>query len=272
MENKNYFDELYNLNVNGNVEKKNGLSYLSWAWAIAETLKKHPDMTYEILRFENNLPYTYDEKTGYMVFTKVTIQGITREMWLPVMDGANKAMLDHKYTYQTRYGEKEVEAATMFDINKTIMRCLTKNLAMFGLGLYIYAGEDLPEGENVGITIDEITEEIAKEYTITFGKHSGRKLIELIEEENGYIDWLLNNSKDEYLLKCIEVLSGQVPLSEDEQNEILDLIDKMMDLELKTNSDHEAILKHYKVKSNNDMTLEQLKDCISKLEKKLKGE
>ena len=67
-------------------------------------------------------------------------------MWLPVMDGANKAMKRTPYKYQTKYnGEKTVEAATMMDINKTIMRCLVKNLAMFGLGLYIYAGEDLPE-------------------------------------------------------------------------------------------------------------------------------
>ena len=54
---KNYFTELYSLNVNENVEKKEGLSYLSWSWAVAEILKKYPDMTYEILRFENNLPF-----------------------------------------------------------------------------------------------------------------------------------------------------------------------------------------------------------------------
>jgi hypothetical protein len=63
------------------------------------------------------------------------------------MDGANKSMLKRSYTYSTRYGDKTVESATTFDINKTIMRCLVKNLAMFGLGIYIYAGEDLPEGE-----------------------------------------------------------------------------------------------------------------------------
>lgn len=166
MENKNYFEELYSLNVNDNIEKKNGLSYLSWSWAIAEILKKHPNMTYEILRFENNLPYTYDEKTGYMVFTKVTIEGITREMWLPVMDGANKAMLDHPYEYTVKQYGKEVtkkcEKATMFDINKTIMRCLTKNLAMFGLGLYIYAGEDLPEEEATRKISEEQMEKIKK--------------------------------------------------------------------------------------------------------------
>lgn len=165
---KNYFDELYSLNVNENVEKKNGLTYLSWSWAIAEVLKKHPDMTYKILRFENNLPYTYDEKTGYMVFTEVTICGITREMWLPVMDGANKAMLDHEYKYEVKNYktgeliEKKVAPATMFDINKTIMRCLTKNFAMFGLGLYIYAGEDLPEEEQTRKITEEQIEKIQK--------------------------------------------------------------------------------------------------------------
>ena len=61
------------------------------------------------------------------------------------MDSANKSMLDHQYKYKTKYGEKTCEQASMFDVNKTIMRCLVKNLAMFGLGLYIYAGEDLPE-------------------------------------------------------------------------------------------------------------------------------
>lgn len=168
MEKKNYFDELYSLNVNENVEKKNGLTYLSWSWAIAEVLKKYPDMTYEILRFENNLPYTYDENTGYMVFTKVTIEGITREMWLPVMDGSNKAMLNHEYTYQVKdyktgeVKDKTVAKATMFDINKTIMRCLTKNLAMFGLGLYIYAGEDLPEEEATRKVTEEQISKIEK--------------------------------------------------------------------------------------------------------------
>lgn len=147
MENNNYFTELNAINVNEHVEDKNGLKYLSWAWAIDETFRRYPNATYRILKFENNLPYVYDENTGYMVFTEVTIDGLTKEMWLPVMDSNNKAMLNHAYEYSTKYGKKTVEKATMFDINKTIMRCLVKNLAMFGLGLYIYAGEDLPEEE-----------------------------------------------------------------------------------------------------------------------------
>ena len=161
----NVFEKLNAINVNDKTEikddGKNKLTYLSWAWAWAEVKKAYPDAQYEIKKFENNLPYVYDEKTGYMVFTSVTIEGITHEMWLPVMDGTNKAMKSEPYNYKVKeykwqngknqftgnYIDKTINAATMFDINKTIMRCLTKNLGMFGLGLYIYAGEDLPETE-----------------------------------------------------------------------------------------------------------------------------
>lgn len=145
------FEELFAVNVNDHTEKKKTggteLTYLSWPFAWAEVKRRFPDAQYEIEKF-NGLPYVCDPLTGLMVFTKVCIEGVTHEMWLPVMDGANKAMKTEPYTYKVKsYGkevEKRVEAATMFDINKTIMRCLVKNLAMFGLGLYIYAGEDLP--------------------------------------------------------------------------------------------------------------------------------
>lgn len=147
-EKKNAFEVLNAVNVNGHTEVKDTgktkLTYLSWAWAWAEVKKRYPGASYEIVKF-NGLPYVFDEKTGYMVYTTVTIEGITHEMWLPVMDSNNRAMLDHPYDVSTSYKTFTVNKATMFDINKTIMRCLTKNLAMFGLGLYIYAGEDLPE-------------------------------------------------------------------------------------------------------------------------------
>lgn len=143
------FEDLYNLNVNEKTEKKNGLTYLSWAWAWAEFKKAYPDATYEVVKFDG-LPYAYDAHTGYMVYTKVTADNITHEMWLPVMDSSNNAMKAESYEVQTKYKKVEVKPATMFDVNKTIMRCLTKNLAMFGLGLYIYAGEDLPETEQEG--------------------------------------------------------------------------------------------------------------------------
>lgn len=139
------FNTLNSIDVNSKVEKKSGLTYLSWAYAWAEVKKLYPSAHYEIQRNIDGLPYVYDKNTGYMVSTIVTIDDVSHEMWLPVMDGANKAMKAESYEYATKYGNKVVEAATMFDINKTLMRCLTKNLAMHGLGLYIYAGEDLPE-------------------------------------------------------------------------------------------------------------------------------
>lgn len=155
MENK--FEQLLSLNVNDKTETRksaNGkveLTYLSWAWAWSEFKKVYPDAQYEIKKFKNEnevfVPYMYDELTGYMVMTSVTADNITYEMWLPVMNSNNKAMKSESYSYKTKNGEFTVEAADMFDINKTIMRCLVKNLAMFGLGLYIYAGEDLPEQE-----------------------------------------------------------------------------------------------------------------------------
>ena len=143
MENqKTVFERLSAINVNDHVEKKSNLTYLSWAWAWSETKRACPDATYKIGET------TYDDALGFMCHTTVTIEDETLEMWLPVMDGANKSMKKVEYSYSSRYGDKKVEAATTFDINKTIMRCLVKNLAMFGLGIYIYAGEDLPEGDS----------------------------------------------------------------------------------------------------------------------------
>ena len=136
---KEIFNKLFLLDINGHIEKKNGLSYLSWAWAWAEVKKPYPTANYTIE------PYSFDEKLGYMVFTNVTIAGQTYRMWLPVMDNNNYSMKNEPYEVITKYGKKQVAAASMFDINKAYMRCLVKNLAMFGLGLYIYAGEDLPE-------------------------------------------------------------------------------------------------------------------------------
>lgn len=145
------FDKLVGLNVNEYTEKRSSgkdlqLTYLSWVWAVKKMTEVCPDWSYEIVRY-NGLPYAYDPLTGYMVTTRVTADGQTKEMWLPVMDGANHAMKSEPYTLKTKYSEITVQPATMFDINKAIMRCLTKNLAMFGLGLYIYAGEDLPEDQ-----------------------------------------------------------------------------------------------------------------------------
>lgn len=124
------FDEVFAINVNDKTEKKGNLTYLSWAWAWAEFKKIYPKATYAVDKFDGTY-CTGNESIGYMVRTEVFADDLSYEMWLPIMDMRNNAILKPKMT----------------DVNKTIMRCLTKNLAMFGLGLYIYAGEDLPESE-----------------------------------------------------------------------------------------------------------------------------
>ena len=145
------FNALSNLDLSDKCEKRESLTYLSWANAWSEFKSAYPSATYRILKNENGLPYFSDPALGIMVFTEVTVDDVTHQMWLPVMDSKNKAMKLQSYTYlvwdnyQKKHVEKTVQAASMFDINKTLMRCLVKNLAMFGLGLYIFQGDDLPE-------------------------------------------------------------------------------------------------------------------------------
>ena len=129
---KNYFVELNSINVNDKTEKKGNLTYLSWAWSWGEVKKLHPDATYTIYENANGWNYHTDGKTCW-VKTGVTINGIEHIEYLPVMDFKNRSIL--------------AEAVSSFDVNKTIQRSLTKAVARHGLGLYIYAGEDLPEDE-----------------------------------------------------------------------------------------------------------------------------
>jgi len=268
----NVFEKLKEVNVTGYVEEKNGLKYLSWAYAWQKIMELYPDAIYEIERFDDK-PYLYDEKTGYMVFTRMSIEGVEREMWLPVMDSNNKAMLDHEYTYKVKdyktggYKEKTVEIATMFDINKTIMRCLVKNLAMYGLGLALYSGEDLPE--------EELTEEIAKEFIFEKGKYTGKSIMDLFngdEKEKSYLQWWLDNGKDEKIKAMITILTGMKPTEippEEEQKEILNKMVELDKLLNDTSTDRAKFYKYYKVDSNQQMTLEQLNDGIEKLKAKL---
>ncbi|WP_418634724.1 DUF1071 domain-containing protein [Segatella sp.] len=128
----NYFTELYGVNVNGHTENKNNLKYLSWAWAWGEIKKRHPDATYTVYENADGWNYHTDGRTCW-VKTGVTVNGIEHIEYLPVMDYKNKSI--------------PVENVTSFDVNKAIQRSLTKACARHGLGLYIYAGEDLPEEE-----------------------------------------------------------------------------------------------------------------------------
>lgn len=156
---ENVFGKLSAINVNKKLAEKDGLKYLSWADAWTELKKIDPTANYKVYENAEGLPY-FESALGIMVKVGVTQGGLEHVVLLPVMNGANKAMKSQGYTYevndyqwnnQTRKKElvgkktKEVEAADMMAINKTIQRALTKAIAMHGLGLYIYAGEDMPE-------------------------------------------------------------------------------------------------------------------------------
>ena len=210
----NVFEKLSAINVNDKVEKKSNLTYLSWCYAWGEVKKAYPSATYVVKGDPiTQKPYFFDENLGYMVMTEVTIEDQTLEMWLPVMDGANKSMTNEPYTYQTKYGEKNVEAATMFDINKTLMRCLTKNLAMFGLGHYIYAGEDLPEAETPQTPI----------------KAAAPAKTELVELQTGTVNWdkvtnFVTSNKELGIDKIVQQLGTKYVVSPAVKKEINNLL------------------------------------------------
>jgi hypothetical protein len=129
---KSVFETLNSINVNDKVEKKNNLTYLSWAWAWAEVKKNYPTATYTIYEDVNGMFYHTDGKSAW-VKTGVTINDQEHIEYLPVMDYRNNSIL--------------LDKITSVDVNKTIQRSLTKAIARHGLGLYVYAGEDLPGGE-----------------------------------------------------------------------------------------------------------------------------
>ena len=132
MENKtSTFAVLNKIDCNEHTEKKNGLTYLSWAWAWQIIKSNFPDAFYTIYENEHGIPYFTDGKTCW-VKTGVTIQGLEHIEYLPIMDIRNQAI--------------PLERVTSTDMNKAIQRSLTKACARHGLGLYIYAGEDIPEG------------------------------------------------------------------------------------------------------------------------------
>lgn len=187
MNNKSVFQTLYDVNVNNHVERKNNLSYLSWAYAWAEAKKLYPNANYRIYENEKGWNYFTDGRTCW-VKTGVIIENTEHIEYLPVMDYKNKSI--------------PADLVTSFDVNKAIQRSLTKALARHGLGLYIYAGEDLPEIETERITpkeamvlkkvIDEI-EDSNKIFARILEKYGIRSLKELNPLQ--YVD-VLNSIKE----------------------------------------------------------------------------
>ena len=140
---KEAINKLLSTNVNEHTEKKGGLTYLSWAWAWAEALKADEDATFKVEMFGDKC--FMDINGTAMVFVTVTMFRKPMTCQLPVMDFRNKAILN----------------PDAFAVNTAIMRCMTKALALHGLSLYIYAGEDLPEGEGSDIDVNVMIDHLA---------------------------------------------------------------------------------------------------------------
>ena len=177
--------QMLSTNVNNHTEKKNNLTYLSWAWAWAEALKADASATYKVEMFGDKC--FMDINGTAMVFVTVTMFGKPMTCQLPVMDFRNKAILN----------------PDAFAVNTAIMRCMTKALSLHGLGLYIYAGEDLPEGDSgsdidVGAMIDHLAaidaastmDELKNVYTSAYSacgsdKSWQKKVIDAKEKRKG---------------------------------------------------------------------------------------
>lgn len=163
----NYFADLNQRNVSEHLERKGDFSYLSWPFAVAQLRMADVTATWEVRRFDG-LPYLKTE-TGYFVEVAVTVQGVTLSQIHPVLDGKNRPLAE----------------PSAFDINTSIQRCLVKAIALHGLGLYVYAGEDLPSGEErstapaAGPTSPTVTP-IRGQRTITEGQQ--RFLARLLQE------------------------------------------------------------------------------------------
>ena len=147
--------------VAGDNPNKKGLKYTPWSQAWKEVKLRYPDASFTVKKFgENELPFQFVPGMGYMVYTSVTIAGETLEMFRPVLDKKNHAMKDAPYEIKYRSGASAwVMSANMLDINNAIMRCLVKNLAMFGLGLNVFAGEEEPFLTEDGETDDKANAE-----------------------------------------------------------------------------------------------------------------
>lgn len=143
MAEKNYFEELYSVDVNDKKEPKGKLMYLSWTWAWAEVKKRHPDAVYTVYENEKGWNYHTDGRTAW-VKTGVTVNGIEHIEYLPIMDFRNQSI--------------PLERVTSMDVNKSIQRSITKACARHGLGLYIYAGEDLPEESDGNTAVQNVVD------------------------------------------------------------------------------------------------------------------
>jgi hypothetical protein len=183
----NYFERLNRINVSEHIEKKGEFSYLSWPFAVTQLRLADPAAIWDVRRFDG-LPYLKTTETGYFVEVAVTVQGATLSQIHPVLDGKNRPITE----------------PTSFDINTSIQRCLVKAIALHGLGLYVYAGEDLPETETSSAKVTPIQ----PQRTITVGQQ--RYLERLLKEAIAEAGWTEPRFLDYYGIASV----AELPMAE----------------------------------------------------------
>jgi len=178
---KSVFETLSAINVNDKVEKKNGLTYLSWAWAWAEVKRHYPNSTYTIYENAEGLNFHHDGKTAW-VKTGVTIEDIEHIEYLPVLDFRNASIT--------------LDKLTSFNVNSSIQRSLTKAIARHGLGLYIYAGEDIP-------TADETPVKEPKFIELNIGDANWEKVLKYVAANKQLgLEKIVENLEKKYKIKA----------------------------------------------------------------------
>ena len=178
MENENnYFTELEKVTTTGKVETKNGLKYLSWAYAWQMLKERHPDANYIIYENKDEWNYFTDGKTAW-VKVGVIVNGIEHKEMLPVMDNRNKSI--------------PLEQIDSFAVNKAIQRCLTKAIARHGIGLSLYTGEDLPEEQNSENNQRQQNESLNQQTTIYNGVQYN---LRFSKKNNDYF-WLIADERN----------------------------------------------------------------------------
>jgi len=209
---KKPYEVLSQINLNDKVKIKPNASkakYITWADAWAEVKKHYPSASWEVVNYWSgndkgvNTPYL-STPLGIMVSTKVTIEGETQTMQLPVLDGGNNALKEIPYTIETKYGSKSIKSATMFDVNTSIMRCLVKNLSLFGLGLYIYTDDTMPESNEKPPAKNQVREVITIDH-------------ELYPQVKAYVQRHANKKDWQLIMKQLKSkysISGHIVLAE----------------------------------------------------------
>lgn len=165
----------------------------------------------------------------------------------------------------------EKEDSTFINKTSYIENCETSaigralGMAGFGIDVSVASAEEVANA----IANQEVTQEEADSYTLPYGKYKGKTIKEIYETDKGYVEWMLGNSNDERMIKLIQMATGIEIPTEEESKQRIALMNELNNLVEETDCDYEALKRHYKVKSNNEMTVAQLQEAINTLKKRV---